>query len=194
MKTEVAEESHVCEFKSKCISSRLHKLFLLLSIFSLLGWEKGHAQSTMDYAVEANIIFRFTKYIEWPTSSRTGDFIIGIVGDSPLTDELKSFVVNKMAGSRKITIKKYSSVAGSFNCDILFISEDESSNLKKIATRTAGSPILLVSESDGLALQGACINFIIVSDHLKLEINKNNIEHRNLSIASELVQVGIVVK
>jgi glutamine amidotransferase PdxT len=91
-------------------------------------------------------------------------------------------------------IKKFSSSAEVFNCHILFISEDESDNVKKIASRTAGYPILLVSESDGMALRGACINFVIISDHLKLEINKDNIEQRNLNIASELLQLGKLVR
>jgi hypothetical protein len=180
--------------KSGQLRSRLQKIFLLFLIVILQGFSKILAQQAMDYAVQANIIYRFTKYIDWPDKSNSGDFIIGIVGDSPLTDELKNFVINKMAGSRKIIVKRFSPIAGTFNCDILFITEDESYSLKKIAARTAGSPILLVAESDGLCLQGACINFIVVSDHLKLEINKNNIEQRKLNIASELLQVCIVVK
>jgi YfiR/HmsC-like len=172
----------------------LDKVTLVIVIFFLAGMRQGQAQPPMDYAVQANIIYRFTKYIEWPESKRTGDFIIGIVGESPLTEQLQSFIINKTANSRKIVVKKFSSSAEIFNCHILFISDDESDNVKKIAARTAGDPILLVSESEGQALRGACINFIIVSDHLKLEINKNNIEQRNLNIASELLQLGKLVR
>ena len=160
----------------------------------LPGLSKIQAQPPVDYEIQANIIYRFTKYIDWPENTKTGDFIIGVVGDSPLTDALKSFIVNKTAGNRKIVMKKFSSAAEAFPCHILFISEDESSSLKKIALKTAGSPVLIVTESDGLALKGACINFAIVADHLKLEINKNNIGQRDLSIASELLQLGKVVK
>ncbi|HSZ34117.1 MAG TPA: YfiR family protein [Puia sp.] len=194
LKTESIVMLHLRSFKSNHISSWLDKLILVTAFFLLPGLCVSQAQQPMDYAVQANIIYRFTKYIEWPESKRTGDFIIGVVGDSPLSDQLQNFIANKTAGSRKIVIRKFSSSAEIFNCQILFISEDESDNLKKIAARTAGSPILLVSESDGLALKGACINFIIVSDHLKLEINKNNIEQRNLNIASELLQLGKLVK
>jgi len=160
----------------------------------LPGLSKIQAQPPVDYEIQANIIYRFTKYIDWPENTKTGDFIIGVVGDSPLTDALKSFIVNKTAGNQKIFIKKFSPSAEAFPCHILFISEDESSSLKKIALKTAGSPVLIVTESDGLALKGACINFAIVADHLKLEINKNNIGQRDLSIASELLQLGKVVK
>jgi len=147
-----------------------------------------------DYSVHANIIYRFTRYIDWPAAQKEGDFIIGIVGDSPLYDELKKTMTNKTVGDQKIIIRKFSSTAVSFNCEILFISEEESGNIKKIVLRTANQPILLLSESDGLAEKGSCINFNIVSDHLKLEINKSTILQRNLSIASELLQLGKIVK
>lgn len=147
-----------------------------------------------DYAVHANIIYHFTKYIDWPANKKSGDFIIGVTGATPLYDELKKNVANKMVGNQKIVIKKFSPSAGSFDCHILFISEDESDNLKKIVAGTAGASTLLVSEMDGLARKGSCINFVIVNERLKLEINKTNIEQRNLNIASELLSLGVIVK
>jgi hypothetical protein len=116
------------------------------------------------------------------------------VGDTPLYNELKKSIANKMAGNQKIIVKKFSSSVSSFYCHILFIAEEETRIIKSIATRTAGMSVLLVSESEGLAQRGSCINFAIVSDHLKLEINKNNIEQRGLSIASELLKLGIILK
>jgi hypothetical protein len=66
--------------------------------------------------------------------------------------------------------------------------------MKKIVTNTGNEPVLIVSEQEGMAQKGACINFVIASDRLKLEINQNNIEQRELSIASELLQLGKLVK
>ena len=152
------------------------------------------AQPASDYAVHANIIYHFTKYIDWPENKKSGDFIIGVIGESPLYDELKANAQNKRVGSQRIVVKRFSTSAKAFACHILFISEDESDNIKKVSSRISGTPTLLVAESEGLAQKGACINFIIVSDRLKLEINKNNIEQRGLRIASELLQLGKIVK
>jgi len=194
MKTPMLSRFFPFFFRTRCSHSRLLKPLVSLFALVLLNTFATHAQQSGDYAIQANIIYRFTKYIDWPDNKKTGDFIIGIVGDSPLTDELKSFIANKTVGSRKIVIKTFASSAEAYPCHILFISEDESSSLKKIASRTSGSSMLLVSESEGLAQKGSCINFVIVADHLKLEINKNNIEERNLNIASELLQLGKLVK
>lgn len=170
--------------------------FKLLHITGLLliSFSRTQLQHEADYKIYANIIYRFTKYIDWPVNKKSGDFIIGIVGDSPLYDELKTLSANKTVGNQKIVVMKMSPSANSYNCHIIFISEDESSSLKKIATLTAGAAILIISESDGLARKGSCINFITVDERLKLEINKSNVEQRNLSIASELLELGIIIK
>jgi YfiR/HmsC-like len=169
------------------------KVIGLLTGLLLLG-TVTFAQQETDYAVQANIIYHFTKYIDWPDSKKSGDFVIGIIGDSPLYGELKTNIANKKVGNQKIVIKRFSATALIFNCHILFIGDEESESIKKIDSRTANAATLLVSESEGLAKKGACINFIVVADRLKLEINKNNIEERGLSIASELLQLGKIVK
>ncbi len=155
---------------------------------------QANSQSSQDYAVHANIIYRFTKYIDWPQDKKKGDFIIGVAGDTPLFEEMKNSIEGKMVGDQKIVIKKFSSSSAFTGCSILFVSEEASGAIKKIASRTAWAPLLIVSESEGLAQTGSCINLSIVADHLKLEINKTNIEQRSLGIASELLQLGKIVK
>jgi hypothetical protein len=162
---------------------------LLLSIIF-----KVQAQQETDYTIHATIIHRFTKYIDWPGNKKSGDFIIGIVGDSPLYDELKSFTANKTVGNQKIVVAKMAATESYYNCHILFITEEESGSLKRIAALTAGTPVLIITEYNGLARKGSCINFITINQRLKLEINKDNAAHRNLRIASELLELAIIIK
>ena len=95
-------------------------------LFGLLTIPSCYSQ-TINYSVHANIIYHFTKYINWPESKRTGDFIIGIVGETPLYDSLRNFIADKSAGDQKIVVKMYSHSEAVYNCQILFISDEESS-------------------------------------------------------------------
>lgn len=174
--------------------SGICKVICLFYLFLAGVLPATQAQQAPEYAVHANIIYRFTRYIDWPEHKKSGDFVIGIVGESPLYDFLKALVAGKTVGHQKIIVKALSPSSDLSGCHILFISENESHYFKKIATRTTGIPLLLVTESEGLARRGACVNFIITEDHLKLEINKKNIEQRQLSIATELLGLGIVVQ
>ena len=162
-------------------------------LFILLTVTKISAQS-IDYSVHASIIFRFTKYVEWPQEKKYDNFVIGVVGDSPLIDILTKTTRNKTVGIQKIEVKQFSVTAASFPCQILLICEDESSRLKKIAAITNELPVLIVTEDQGLCLKGSCVNFILEDDHLKLEFNKTNILNHHLNIASDLLSLGVIIE
>jgi hypothetical protein len=174
--------------------SHLCKGKILLMMFLVSAFINVKCQNTMDYSVQANIIYHFTKYINWPENHKSGDFIIGVIGETPLFDELKKIIVSKKALNRKIVIRHFSPSQTTYDCHILFLSEEESGSLNNIASRTENNSVLLVCEEEGTASRGACISFNVVSEHLKLEINKNNIDQRNLSIANELLHLGTLVK
>ena len=177
---------------TRCCLKHFCKL-VCLSIFLFFFAKRCSGQQTTDYKVHANIIYRFTKYIEWPENKQTGDFVIGVVGDSPVYEELRTLTASKSVGNQRIIIRKVAANAAVYSCSVLFISIEESRSLKRTALVTTGMPILLITEDTGLAKKGSCINFIIVDDHLKLEINKNNIISRNLNIASELLKLATIV-
>ena len=81
------------------------KLLCLAGIV-LLSTFKVPAQEETDYTIQASIIYRFTKYINWPANKKSGDFVIGVVGDSPLYDDLKNFMDNKTVDNQKIVVTK----------------------------------------------------------------------------------------
>lgn len=170
------------------------KRVVVMMLFSISPFLNGKAQNTINYSVHANIIYHFTKYIDWPDKNKTNDFIIGVIGETMLFDELKRITGNKKAWNQRIVVRRFSPSQTTYDCHILFLSEEESSSLKKITARTEKDAVLLVCEEKGAAAKGACISFNVVSDRLKLEINKNNIDQRGLSIANELLRLGTLVK
>jgi hypothetical protein len=165
-----------------------------IMLFFISSFLDGKAQNAIDYSVHANIIYHFTKYVDWPAKKKSDDFIIGVIGETTLFDELKKITVNKKAGNQRIVVRRFSPSQTTYDCHILFLCEEESGSLKKISARTENNAVLLVCEEKGTASKGACISFNVVSDRLKLEINKNNIDQRGLSIANELLRLGTLVK
>jgi hypothetical protein len=177
-------------FKQKISSEKLRGL--LIAAAFLFATTTLRAQE-VDYSIHANIIYHFTKYIEWPDNKKSGEFIIGVICEIPLIDDLQELARTKTANGHKIIIKTFSASQSSYNCNILFIGEDENNCLKKVSALTAESSVLILTETKGSALRGSCINFSIAEGKLKLEINKNVIENRGLKIASELLSLGKIV-
>jgi len=168
-------------------------LFLLFTAF-VMRVEKAHAQE-VDYKAYSLFIYNFMKYIEWPPENQGKDeFVIGILGDSPIQKELEMMAATKKCKGKTIVIKKLTSVDESTSCQLLYVTSSKSSQIKTFSPLLKNKSLLLVAERDGMAKRGAHISFTTLDDDiLKFEINKKNIEANNLKISSTLTNLGIVV-
>jgi hypothetical protein len=164
----------------------------LLFLLSLIVFEMHvcHAQSEK---FKALFMYNFTKYIEWPASVRQGDFVIGILGTSPMAKELEIIAGKQKVGSQNIIVKTYNSIDEIENCHILYVPSGKSASLAQIIEKLSGKSVLVVTDKEGLATQGACINYIKDGDRIKYELNKKNIEKRGMVVNSSLVTLGIPV-
>lgn len=139
-------------------------------------------------------IYNFTKYIEWPASYNTGDFVIGILGQSPLTKELTNLSKSKKVGNQPIAVKKFQNVGEISKCNILFVPANKSSEINDITNKLKGKSTLIIAEKKGMAKKGAGINFVIINSKQRFELNKANILKYNLKFSPRLVNLAILVQ
>jgi hypothetical protein len=153
-------------------------------------------QDDTNAKIKAVFIKNFVKYIEWPNSYKEGNFIIGIYGTNPsLLLELNKMAnsASVVAAGRKFEIRTISSPENAGKCHILFIPADNSFQLSEIMPKLKGKSTLIVTEKAGLAKQGAAINFVVLDNKQKFELNKANAERYNLKVSSNLATLAIVV-
>ena len=168
---------------------RIISIFLFLSLSASVA---SLAQET-NYKIHAMFMYHFTRYIEWPENKTTGDFVIGVYGNSEITKELEATALTKKANGRPIVIKKLKSSSEASQCHIIFIASSQSNEVQALQQTLGNSPVLLVSEKPGLAKKGSGINFIISDDKLKFEINKSSIETKTLKVSGDLLKLGLIV-
>jgi len=166
------------------------KKLLFVLCFIVFEMHSVYAQSEK---FKALFMYNFTKYIEWPATDRQGDFIIAILGASPMAKELEIIAGKQKVGSQNILVKTFNSVDEIDNCHILYIPASKSSELAQVIGKLSGKSVLVVTDKEGLATQGACINYIKDGDRIKYELNKKNIEKRGMVVSSSLVTLGIAV-
>ncbi len=168
---------------------------LLFAVLFLRGINSSNcmAQET-DYKAYTLFIYNFMKYVEWPEAQSKGDFILGILGDSPITKELETLAATKKIKGRTIVIRKCKTPEDSYGCHLLFVPSSKSGAVKILKEQTKDKPILVVGEREGLAKKGASLSFVTLDDdELKFDINKKEIEQHQLKIASSLLSLGIVI-
>lgn len=167
------------------------KTIKILSFFFLLLF--GISSTAQEAKYKAVFIYNFTKHFEWPVSYRTGDFVIGVVGNPVIINELTSIIKGKTVGNQNIVINRFKDETVITKCHILFIPSNKSKSLSSILSKMGTTPTLIITEKVGLAKQGADINFIIKEGKIKFELNKPNILKRKLKVSSYLETLAIIV-
>jgi hypothetical protein len=169
-------------------------LFVMIAVISFCFNTKVKAQER-DYKAYSIYVYNFIKYIEWPQASKSGEFVIAVIGDSPITAELKTLAATKKANGQTIVIKKIATISEVGNSQILYISEGKSNVIKEALEKTKNLPTLVIGEREGLVKKGAGINFVTLEDDtLKFQMNKKAIEEHSLQISTTLISLAFVEK
>ncbi len=139
-------------------------------------------------------VYNFTKYFEWPQSYKEGNFLIGILGNSPLISELDKMAFSKSAGSQQFEIRKFLSIREVENCHMLIVAPDVATPLSEIISKIKKNSTLLITEKQGFAKQGAAINFVVQNNKPAFELNKSSAEKQDLKVSTNLLSLAIVVE
>lgn len=141
---------------------------------------------TTNHKAYAIFLYSFTKYIEWPVETRD-DFKITIVGKSKVAAELLLLMQNKTVAGKKIIVNQVNTPEEVGNTQLIYLSDNKSSDLTKVLEQISGKATLVVTERDGLVKRGAGISFIVYEDNsLHFELNDKAFMAYNLKVANEL--------
>lgn len=142
-----------------------------------------------EYVLKAKFLYAFINYVSWDTIAKKGELKVAVLGKSPITPEFLNINKNK-----KIKIIEYQDLYEIKNCDIVFIPSDCAYRLNTIIAKFSNKPTLVITEKTGYAKNGSHINFVIIQDKLKFEVNLKTLKETNLKVSSVLLQHAIIVK
>ena len=166
-------------------------IFLILGFLSCSATVFAQTEAR-EPDLKAAFIYNFTKYIDWDTSAADKDFVIGVLGTSPITGYLMQIAKTSMAKNKKISIRHFTKPEEIKACDILFIPASTSFSLASILLY-AGKGMLTISEQPGYGKQGTALNFVVVNDKLKFEANLKAINSAGLIASSQLLKLAIII-
>lgn len=167
----------------------MRKIILLFAFFAIVISANAQYEK-----MKAIFIYNFTRYIEWPANYKAGDFVIGVLGPSSITSELKSIAKMRKVGRQDITIKSYSSINQVMKCHILFIPTPQSKHLPAAVNKMSNKSILLIGDGKGLASKGAAISFFMKGSSLSFEVNQATLKKHKLNVNKDLFALGVLVQ
>jgi hypothetical protein len=170
------------------------------ALCAILAWScffapLAHAES--EYDVKAAYLFKFTKFVEWPSSAFSNPdapFVIGIVGRDPFGG-LDRILEGKRTGERALEVRYLSAgdAAGQRACQMIFVNASEEHRLPDILSAIQGRPVLVVGESDGFASAGGMLGFAVRQSHMGVEVNSGAARQARLKISSQLLNIARIV-
>jgi hypothetical protein len=144
--------------------------------------------------IKAVYIYNFTRYFEWPSNMREGNFIICTVGtNTGITNELNKLAAQKMVGNQKIEIKSATTISDAGKANMIFLLGENSSLLKDAMNQYKGKGTLVITEKTGMAKAGSVINFIIQENKQKFELNTASAQKTGLKVSSNLKDLAVQV-
>ena len=172
-------------------------LLLCFGLDALSSDLQAQTQTTTGYQVKAAFLYNFARFVQWPDEAfpkHNEPFIIGIIGDDPFGPVLTQTIRDKNIDGRKLIVKHFFSTRDLGFCHILFVSSSEKKQFQSLFSRVRSSSTLTVGDFDDFSKSGGMINFTIVKNKVRFEINPQAAEKVGLKISSKLLKLARIVK
>lgn len=143
---------------------------------------------SLEYAVKANYLYKFTPFVEWPPTAfeaSTSPFKLCVAGQDPFGDAVDRVVRGRHVGEHPVAVIRLPTVAKGAACHLLFLGRSRHQTPQQMLTAVAGQPVLTVADQ-GLTAKGAMVQFVIVEGRVRFEIRGETVQSAGLTLSSKL--------
>lgn len=153
----------------------------------------AYGEPSLEHAIKASLVLKFPSFITWPTESdpfsTSKNLVLCISGKDQFGGIFKLAMEENIV-HLKLTVKRLGNSQNFKSCHILYLSSRNQINTGQILNWVRDLPILVIGEQPGLADLGTGINFLIVNNKVRFEINKPAINRSGLIVSSELLALA----
>lgn len=172
------------------------RAFLLLAIFaalSMMTFLDAMAQKPTRDDVQAAYLYNFGKFVRWPGDPSHRPMLVCVAGEDPFAETLRKLVEGEQIDGRPLEVRNLDRTDGVGDCSILFIGAQERDREDSFLSAAAGKPILTVGDSPDFLERGGMIQFVLVEDHVRFEVNLDECNRHRVGLSSELLKVAAAV-
>ena len=175
----------------------MKKLLLLVMLFIITLSSFSQHQEIKTDKYKAMFITNFIRFIGWSEENTKGDFKIGILKNKYIYDVMVKLIANKKFGYQEIKIFYFDDISKIENCQILYISTKQILNKKTLSLikqKVQETPTLIISDLRYSSKVDIMINFVVIDNRLKFEVDVDNITNSGLKISNGILGLSNVIK
>ena len=191
------DKLHLPKAVIRRLGRRLIRCFAAAALACIVVTGPTQAQKTTDRELEAEMLFRFAQFVEWPPaafSSPQAPFVIGVLGVDPFGPFLDERARGETARNRSLVVQRFRRVEDITTCHILFISGSEDTRYERIIAMLQKRPILTVGDVDSFLNRGGMIRFRLSEENkVEVVIDPRVARAAGLTISSSLLRAAKIV-
>ncbi len=150
----------------------------------------------LERAVKAAFLYKFQLYVVWPNrafASATSPFNVCIVSGPPFGDLIDRVVQGQRYGEHPLVVVRAGSAVPDVQCHIMYIATQDTQITQQALAAAVGQPELTVTDGAEDGAPKGIINFRIVDDRVRFDIDNAAAVRGGLSISSKLLGVALSV-
>jgi hypothetical protein len=176
---------------------RIAAVFLIcVPILFQIRAQASDTPDSSEHLIKAGFIYNFANLMQWPANAfpkTDSPIVIGVLGADTFGGTLDEVLGGKKVNGRSFVVKHLKWGMDLKDCNIVFVSASETVHLEEIFRLVKGLPILTIGESPNFALRGGIINFIVVDDKVRFEVNVDAAKQAEINISSRLLALAKII-
>ncbi len=166
----------------------IQNIFRMMLLLLVAAAGRAHADDSMDYHLKSDFIYNFATYVNWPEVP--GKSLVLCVAVPQAATEPFRWLDGKAIGNTTISLRYLDSQASPVGCQILFVADSESDDLKAWLPALGGSQTLTMTESEKWVKQGAIIGLQVEDTRVAFVVNADAARAAGININSRVLRLA----
>lgn len=169
---------------------------LALALAALFVSLAARAQDrSLEYAVKASYIYKLIPFVTWPDSVASPEIAPFVICAFEDPGNLAALVSEAVAGQRvddrQIIVRRLDSAAAASQCQMMYVGTDNPDAVAAALEAVQGKAVLTVTDGMPPGRPRGIINFVIVADHVRFQIDPEEAQRKGISISSKLLSLAV---
>lgn len=177
--------------------SRVWSIWWMTPVLATLIWavQGGVQDPKLDrtdtqIALKGMYLFQFAKGNDWPSSVKSGPFVVAVHGKPALVENLAQKYAVAAIGSQSLRIESVENEGDVGNAHVLY-TEATGPELDRILGAVKGQPTLVVTAMQQGLLPGVGVNLYPSDNQLRYEINFQEAEKRGILVGNRIASWAV---
>lgn len=154
----------------------------------------SEAASVQEDQVKAAILYKLSRFIQWPGKVRTNTLTICMLGQDPLNSYASSLKgrksMNQTIDVRILTAFDDTAAL----CNLLFVNEGAGNQFEHVLKSLNNTPVLTVSDIRNFAQQGGMIELAKEGNRIAFILNLSATRTAGIVVSSQLMKLARVIR